>query len=82
MIAHNRIDVRIKEESLVQAIRKAKRKGNHSACASFQLLWPLYRFFRRELATGSMDQDSLMEQARSTNIDAVILESHRNGVDN
>lgn len=29
-----------------------------------------------------MDQDSLMEQARSTNIDAVILESHRNGVDN
>lgn len=29
-----------------------------------------------------MDQDSLMEQARSTNIDAVILESHRNGVNN
>mgnify|MGYP004460640847 CR=1 FL=1 len=35
-----------------------------------------------ELATGSMDQNSLMEQALSTNIDAVILESHCNGVDN
>ena len=35
-----------------------------------------------ELGTGSIDLDSLMEQALSTNIDIMILKSHRSGVNN
>lgn len=34
-----------------------------------------------ELGTGNMDLDSLMAQALSVNVDAVILESHRNWID-
>ena len=34
-----------------------------------------------ELGTGNMDLDSLMTQALSVNVDAVILESHRNWID-
>ena len=35
-----------------------------------------------ELGTGNMDLDSLMAQALAVEVDAVILESHRNWVDN
>ena len=35
-----------------------------------------------ELGTGNMDLDSLMAQALAVDVDAVILESHRNWVDN
>jgi len=35
-----------------------------------------------ELGTGNMDLDSLMAQALTIGVDAVILESHRNWVDN
>ena len=35
-----------------------------------------------ELGTGNMDLDSLMAQALAMDVDAVILESHRNWVDN
>mgnify|MGYP006982438630 CR=1 FL=1 len=35
-----------------------------------------------ELGTGNMDLDSLMTQALAVNVDAIILESHRNWVDN
>ncbi len=35
-----------------------------------------------ELGTGNMDLDSLMAQALSVDVDAIILESHRNWVDN
>ena len=35
-----------------------------------------------ELGTGNMDLDSLMAQALTMDVDAVILESHRNWVDN
>ena len=34
------------------------------------------------LKTGNMDLDSLMAQALAVEVDAVILESHRNWVDN
>ena len=37
---------------------------------------------RKKASTGNMDLDSLMAQALSVGVDAVILESHRNWVDN
>ncbi|MBZ4670743.1 MAG: Xylose isomerase-like barrel [Oscillospiraceae bacterium] len=43
---------------------------------------PILKTDSMELGTGNMDLDSLMQQALSVGIDAVILESHRNWVDN
>lgn len=43
---------------------------------------PILKTDSMELGTGNMDLDSLMAQALSVNVDAVILESHRNWIDN
>ena len=43
---------------------------------------PILKTDSMELGTGNMDLDSLMTQALATGVDAVILESHRNWVDN
>ena len=43
---------------------------------------PILETDSMELGTGNMDLDSLMTQALSVNVDAIILESHRNWVDN
>lgn len=43
---------------------------------------PILKTDSMELGTGNMDLDSLMEQALSVDVDAIILESHRNWVDN
>ena len=43
---------------------------------------PILKTDSMELGTGNMDLDSLMKQALSVGVDAVILESHRNWVDN
>lgn len=43
---------------------------------------PILKTDSMELGTGNMDLDSLMTQALSVNVDAIILESHRNWVDN
>ena len=43
---------------------------------------PILKTDSMELGTGNMDLDSLMAQALSVGVDAVILESHRNWVDN
>ena len=42
---------------------------------------PILKTDSMELGTGNMDLDSLMAQALSVGVDAVILESHRNWVD-
>ena len=42
---------------------------------------PILKTDSMELSTGNMDLDSLMEQALKVNVDAVILESHRNWID-
>ena len=42
---------------------------------------PILKTDSMELGTGNMDLDSLMTQALSVNVDAVILESHRNWID-
>ncbi len=42
---------------------------------------PILKTDSMELGTGNMDLDSLMAQALSVDVDAVILESHRNWVD-
>ena len=42
---------------------------------------PILRTDSMELGTGNMDLDSLLEQALKVNVDAVILESHRNWID-
>ena len=42
---------------------------------------PILKTDSMELGTGNMGLDSLMAQALSVNVDAVILESHRNWVD-
>jgi len=42
---------------------------------------PILKTNSMELGTGNMDLDSLMAQALSVNVDAVILESHRNWID-
>ena len=42
---------------------------------------PILKTDSMELGTGNMDLDSLMEQALKVNVDAVILESHRNWID-
>ena len=43
---------------------------------------PILKTDSMELGTGKMDLDSLMAQALAMDVDAVILESHRNWVDN
>ena len=43
---------------------------------------PILKTDSMELGTGNMDLDSLMTQALAVNVDAIILESHRNWVDN
>ena len=43
---------------------------------------PILKTDSMELGTGNIDLDSLMAQALSAGVDAVILESHRNWVDN
>lgn len=43
---------------------------------------PILKTDSIELGTGNMDLDSLMAQALAMDVDAVILESHRNWVDN
>ena len=43
---------------------------------------PILKIDSMELGTGNMDLDSLMAQALAVDVDAVILESHRNWVDN
>ena len=43
---------------------------------------PILKTDSMELGTGNMDLDSLMAQALAVNVDAIILESHRNWVDN
>ena len=43
---------------------------------------PILKTDSMELGTGNMDLDSLMTQALSVNVDVIILESHRNWVDN
>lgn len=43
---------------------------------------PILKTDSMELGTGNMDLDSLMEQALSVDVDAIILESHRNWIDN
>ena len=43
---------------------------------------PILKTDSMELGTGNMDLDSLMAQALAMDVDAVILESHRNWVDN
>ena len=43
---------------------------------------PILKTDSMELGTGNMDLDSLMAQALAMEVDAVILESHRNWVDN
>ena len=43
---------------------------------------PILKTDSMELGTGNMDLDSLMAQALTIGVDAVILESHRNWVDN
>ena len=43
---------------------------------------PILKTDSMELGTGNMDLDSLMKQALSVGVDAVILESHRNWVEN
>ena len=43
---------------------------------------PILKTDSMELGTGNMDLDSLTQQALAVNVDAVILESHRNWVDN
>ena len=43
---------------------------------------PILKTDSMELGTGNMDLDSLMAQALAVDVDAVILESHRNWVDN
>ena len=43
---------------------------------------PILKTDSMELGTGNIDLDSLMAQALSVGVDAVILESHRNWVDN
>ena len=43
---------------------------------------PILKTDSMELGTGNMDLDSLMAQELSVGVDAVILESHRNWVDN
>ena len=43
---------------------------------------PILKTDSMELGTGNMDLDSLMAQALSVKVDAIILESHRNWVDN
>lgn len=42
---------------------------------------PILKTDSMELGTGNMDLDSLMEQALKVNVEAVILESHRNWID-
>lgn len=42
---------------------------------------PILKTDSMELGTGNMDLDSLMQQALSVGVDAVILESHRNWID-
>ena len=42
---------------------------------------PILKTDSMELGTGNMDLDSLMQQALSVDVDAVILESHRNWID-
>ena len=43
---------------------------------------PILKTDSMELGTGNMDLDSLMAQALAMDVDAIILESHRNWVDN
>lgn len=43
---------------------------------------PILKTDSMELGTGNMDLDSLMAQALAMDVDAVILESHRNWMDN
>ena len=43
---------------------------------------PILKTDSMELGPGNMDLDSLMAQALAMDVDAVILESHRNWVDN
>ena len=43
---------------------------------------PILKTDSMELGTGNMDLDSLMAQVLAMDVDAVILESHRNWVDN
>ena len=43
---------------------------------------PILKTDSMELGTGNMDLDSLMAQALAMDVDAVILESHSNWVDN
>ena len=42
---------------------------------------PILKTDSMELGTGNMDLDALAQQALSVDVDAVILESHRNWVD-
>ena len=42
---------------------------------------PILKTDSMELGTGNMDLDSLLQQALQVNVDAVILESHRNWID-
>ena len=42
---------------------------------------PILKTDSMELGTGNMDLDSLMDQALTVGVDAVILESHRNWID-
>lgn len=42
---------------------------------------PILKTDSMELGTGNMDLDSLLEQALQVNVEAVILESHRNWID-
>ena len=53
-------------------------RGSRIAGAS---MTPILKTDSMELGTGNMPLDSLMAQAKSVGVDAVILESHRNWID-
>ena len=53
-------------------------RGSRMAGAS---MTPILKTDSMELGTGNMPLDALMEQSKSADVDAVILESHRNWID-
>ena len=71
---------------LLQGEQGRKNEGQHINDRGTRItgsaITPILKTDSMELGTGNMDLDSLMAQALSVGVDAVILESHRNWVDN
>ena len=63
----------------IHALTGDNDRGNR---ISGSAVTPILKTDSMELGTGNMDLDSLMAQALTIGVDAVILESHRNWVDN